>query len=226
MIHFRNVIKRYPPKEVALDGVDIRIAEGEFVFVAGASGAGKSTLLRLIYGKERASTGEVVVAGRNLATGDAAHIAALRRSIGIVFQDYRLLTRRSVLENVTLALELQGIPMAVRRRLGMEMLELIGLSERADALPPALSGGEQQRVAVARALIHRPKLLLADEPTGNLDVKMTKAIFDLLLAAHSAGVTVLAATHNLSIIEELNLRTIVLDKGKVLGDFARPSRVE
>lgn len=226
MIHFRSVVKRYPPREVALDGVDIRVADGEFVFVAGASGAGKSTLLRLIYGKERASSGEVVVAGRNLATGDTDHIASLRRSIGIVFQDYRLLSRRSVLDNVTLALELQGIPTGARRRQGMKMLELIGLADRAESLPPALSGGEQQRVAIARALIHRPRLLLADEPTGNLDVEMTKTIFELLLAAHHAGVTVLAATHNLAVIEELNLRTIVLDRGKVLGDFSRPRRVE
>lgn len=226
MINLHNVTKVYPPGQPALKNVDLRVKEGDFLFLAGASGAGKSTLLKLLYGAEQATAGEVVVGGRNLSVVSSNGIAELRCDMGVVFQDYKLLPRRTVIDNVAYALEVQGVKEKERRRLAMKLLQAIGLEERAQAWPLTLSGGEQQRVAIARALIHHPGIILADEPTGNLDPEMSRIVFDLLLEASSAGVTVIVATHNLAIIEELNLRTVVLDRGKVLGDFEKPRGLE
>ncbi|MEZ4753267.1 MAG: cell division ATP-binding protein FtsE [Bdellovibrionota bacterium] len=226
MISLHNVTKIYPPDQTALKSMDLNVDQGEFIFIAGASGAGKSTLLKLLFGAIRATKGSVVVAGRNLGEAYEANLAPLRREIGVVFQDYKLLPRRSVLDNVTFGLEVQGATRKSRRKAGMRMLDAIGLGDRADSAPLTLSGGEQQRVALARALIHKPKVLLADEPTGNLDPQMTRVVFDLLLEANAAGITVVVATHNLSMIEELNLRTVVLDRGKAIGDFTSPRRFE
>ena len=226
MINLHNVQKIYPPDQPALRNVDFKVKQGGFVFVAGASGAGKSTLLKLLFGAERATSGEVIVGGRNMAEIDSAGVAALRREIGVVFQDYKLLARRTVVENVAFGLEVLGVGRADRLRVARRMLAAMGLEEKADRMPLMLSGGEQQRVSIARALIHRPRLLLADEPTGNLDPDMTKIVFDLLLEANAAGVTVLVATHNLSIIEELNLRTVVLDRGRIIGDFEKPRAID
>ena len=181
MINFSNVHKIYPPDQPALVSVDLKVRERDFVFVAGASGAGKSTLLKLMFGAERATRGEVLVVGRNLSEVGAQGIAYLRREIGIIFQDYKLLTRRSVIDNVAFGLEVLGVKKKPRYDLAMQLLEVLGLADRAHSLPPTLSGGEQQRVAIARALIHKPRLILADEPTGNLDPDMTKVVFDLLL---------------------------------------------
>ena len=222
MIHLHNVQKVYPPDQIALKSLDVRIFPGEFVFIAGASGAGKSTLLKLLFGAEQASSGEVVVGGRNLSTIRGGSIAALRREVGVIFQDYKLLPRRSVIDNVAFGLEVRGVRSWERRKSAYALLRAIGLEERAEALPPTLSGGEQQRVSIARALLGRPRLLLADEPTGNLDPEMSRLVFDLLLEANSLGVTVLIATHNLAVIEEMNRRTLVLDRGKLIGDFAKP----
>jgi cell division transport system ATP-binding protein len=226
MITLQQVTKSYPPDQTALRAIDLRVREGDFLFVAGASGAGKSTLLRMLYAAERPTSGEVVVAGRNLTALNESGMAALRREIGVIFQDYKLLPRRTVVDNVAFSLEVRGVQAQDRRRLALKLLRAIGLEERADALPATLSGGEQQRVSIARALIHQPRLLLADEPTGNLDPEMSARIFDLLLEANAAGVTVIVATHNLGIIEELNLRTIVLDRGAILGDFASPRSMD
>jgi cell division transport system ATP-binding protein len=226
MITLQQVTKSYPPDQTALRSIDLRVREGDFLFVAGASGAGKSTLLRMLYAADRPTTGEVVVAGRNLTALNEAGTAALRREIGVIFQDYKLLPRRTVIDNVAFSLEVRGVRAQDRRRLALKLLRAIGLEDRADALPATLSGGEQQRVSIARALIHQPRLLLADEPTGNLDPEMSARVFDLLLEANAAGVTVIVATHNLGIIEELNLRTIVLDKGAILGDFATPRSMD
>ncbi len=225
MISFKAVHKRYPPEQVALNGIDLKVKEGEFVFVVGASGAGKSTLLRMLYAAERASEGQVVVGGRNLATIEGDHIASLRREIGVVFQDYKLLSRRSVLDNVAFGLEATGVVTKERRRLAKRLLEAIGLADRANSSPVTLSGGEQQRVAVARALLNRPRLVLADEPTGNLDSNMARVVMDLLLETNRSGATVLVVTHNLGLIEDMNKRTIVLDRGRVIGDFERPSAI-
>ena len=222
MIHLHNVQKVYPPDQIALKSLDVRIFPGEFVFIAGASGAGKSTLLKLLFGAEQASSGEVVVGGRNLSSVSGGSIAALRREVGVIFQDYKLLPRRSVIDNVAFGLEVRGVRSWERRKSAYALLRAIGLEERAEALPPTLSGGEQQRVSIARALLGRPRLLLADEPTGNLDPEMSRVVFDLLLEANALGVTVLIATHNLAVIEEMNRRTLVLDRGKLIGDFAKP----
>lgn len=222
MINLHNVHKIYPPDQVALKGLDLKVYPGDFLFIAGASGAGKSTLLRLLFGAESATSGQVVVGGRNLQSIQRNSVALLRRDVGVIFQDYKLLPRRSVIDNVAFALEVQGVRRQERHRLAMGLLKAIGLEDKAEGSPMALSGGEQQRVSIARALIHRPRLILADEPTGNLDKDMTNVIFDLLLEANASGVTVVVATHNLAVIEELNLRTIVLDRGRIIGDFEKP----
>jgi cell division transport system ATP-binding protein len=219
MIHLHNVSKLYPPDQAALRGVDLKVNAGDFLFIAGASGAGKSTLLKLLFGAEQSSTGEVLVDGRNLGSVGKDGIAGLRRHVGVIFQDYKLLPRRNVLDNVAYGLEVLGVGVRERKRLALLLLHAMGLQDRSEAYPQMLSGGEQQRVAIARALIRKPKLILADEPTGNLDHSMSRRVFDLLLEANAAGVTVVVATHNLSIIEELNKRTIVLDRGKIIGDF-------
>jgi cell division transport system ATP-binding protein len=219
MIHLHNVSRLYPQDQAALRGVDLKVEAGDFLFIAGASGAGKSTLLKLLFGAEQSSTGEVLVDGRNLSSIGRDGIAELRRHVGVIFQDYKLLPRRNVLDNVAYGLEVLGVGVRERKRLSLLLLHAMGLQDRAEAYPVMLSGGEQQRVAIARALIRKPKLILADEPTGNLDQAMSRRVFDLLLEANAAGVTVVVATHNLSIIEELNKRTIVLDRGKIIGDF-------
>jgi cell division transport system ATP-binding protein len=182
--------------------------------------------LKLLFGAERATKGQVVVGGRNLSNVHGNDISLLRREIGFIFQDYKLLPRRTVVDNVAFGLEVQGVEYAERRELALRLLGSMGLRERAESYPLTLSGGEQQRVAIARALIHRPRLILADEPTGNLDPDMARVVFDLLLEANAAGVTIVVATHDLARIEELNLRTVVIDSGKIIGDFERMRRVQ
>ena len=226
MISFNTVHKIYPPGQPALSNINFQINEGDFVFLAGASGAGKSTLLKLIYGGETPSKGNVTVSGRNLSSRYREDLAAHRREIGVIFQDYKLLPRRSVIDNVAFGLEVRGVSKKERLRFAALMLKAIGLDNRANASPMTLSGGEQQRVAIARALLHKPRIILADEPTGNLDPDMSKVVFDLLLEANACGVTVVVATHNLSVIEELNLRTIILEHGRVIGDFDKPGPVD
>lgn len=219
MLSLRNVSKIYPPAQTALSGVSLEAKQGDFVFVAGASGAGKSTLLKLLYGAETPSSGDLVVCDEPLHASNKSKLLMFRRHLGIIFQDYKLLPRQTVLDNVSLSLEVQGVTRAARHRRARMLLEEIGLGDKADQFPPVLSGGEQQRVAVARALIHRPRLILADEPTGNLDHEMAKIVFDLLMEANAAGVTVVVATHDLAMIEGLGYRTVVLDRGRILGDF-------
>ncbi|MCB9030343.1 MAG: cell division ATP-binding protein FtsE [Deltaproteobacteria bacterium] len=225
MIHLRGVRKTYPPSQTALHKVDLRVKEGDFLFLVGASGAGKSTLLKLLFGAQKSTDGEVIVGGRNLSKITNQKLAYFRREIGIVFQDYKLLTRRTVLDNVAFPLEIRGVHTSKRKELATSILDAVGLGDRVNAMPLTLSGGEQQRVAIARALITRPKLLLADEPTGNLDPAMSRVVLGLLLEAHKCGTTVIVATHNLPLIEDLNLRTLVLDRGKVIGDFDGPAGV-
>ena len=222
IINLFQVDKVYPPNQSAIRGIDLRVQAGEFVFIAGASGAGKSTLLKLLFAQERSSRGQVIVGGRNLNTITREARSLLRRSVGVIFQDYKLLQTVSVLENVAFALEVVGVQKREREQLAFKMLSAVGLKDRINALPATLSGGEQQRVSIARALVNRPQLILADEPTGNLDPDMTIAVFNLLLEANRSGTTVLVATHNLPLIEEINRRTIVLDHGRLIGDFAHP----
>ncbi|MCI5065677.1 ATP-binding cassette domain-containing protein [bacterium] len=219
MIELHQVSKLYPPHQVALDGVTLAIREGEFACIAGASGAGKSTLLRILFGAELLSRGSLVVADRQLESLPSSGLPELRREVGFVFQDYKLLSDRTVLENVAFPLEVQRYPRHTRLAMAMQLLEMVGMAEKAQQFPVTLSGGEQQRVAVLRALIHKPKLILADEPTGNLDPAMTEKVFQLLQEANRAGITVVVASHDLALIEKMGLRTIVLDRGRIIGDF-------
>lgn len=205
--------------DFALKNISISVRQGEFVFVAGASGAGKSTLLRILLGAERSSNGEALVLGRNMKYISRTQLCEFRRDLGVIFQDYKLLYSRTVLDNVAFSLEMQGVERRDREAVAYKLLASLGLRDKAHVSPQSLSGGEQQRVAVARALILRPKLILADEPTGNLDPDMTYAVFNLLLEANKCGATVFVASHNIPLIEELNKRTIVLKKGEVVGDF-------
>lgn len=222
IVSLSSVEKVYPPSQMALTEVSLKLNAGEFVFVAGASGAGKSTLLKLIFAQETASSGKVIVLGRNLASVDPVKRAELRREIGVIFQDYKLLETRNVIDNVAYTLEVSGVSRSERHRVAYQILEAVGLKEKINSYPRMLSGGEQQRVAIARALVNRPSLILADEPTGNLDPDMTLAVFKLLLEACSCGATVLVASHNLALIESLNKRTLVLDRGRLIGDFQAP----
>lgn len=219
-----SVSKSYSTGVDALSAVSFAIAPGEFVFVAGASGAGKTTLMKLLAGQERASAGSVVLDGWDLAKADTDTVLGLRRRMGIAFQDYKLLETRTVLENVAFPLEVLGVRRAEREAIADAMLEILDMSHAGQFFPRALSGGEKQRVGLARALVGRPDLILADEPSGNLDPDMTVAIFQLLMEANECGATVVVATHDLALIEELNRRTLVLDKGRLIADFARTRR--
>ncbi len=222
MIKIKNLFKTYPPHQEAIKGINLRVLAGDFLFIAGASGAGKSTLLKLMLGQEKLTQGEMIINGINMKNFNDQDIIKLRRDVGIVFQDYKLLLNKNIVDNVAYGLEIKGYPQKERRDMALKILNSLGLADRAFDMPLTLSGGEQQRIAVARALIHKPSLILADEPTGNLDAQMTNVVFDLLLEANAAGITVVVATHNLSIIEELNLRTIVIDRGKIIGDYQNP----
>lgn len=221
-VRFSHVDKIYYPNQLALRDLDFAVAKGEFVFLAGASGAGKSTLLKLIFAEELSTRGQVLINGQDLAHFDQEKIALNRREIGVIFQDYKLLQTRTVIENVAFALEVVGVKEQERLKAAYNFLVALGLKEKTHSYPRMLSGGEQQRVSIARALISRPKIILADEPTGNLDPDMTISVFNLLLEANRCGATVIVASHNLALIEQLNRRTIVLDQGKIIGDFLKP----
>lgn len=223
IVDLEHVDKIYLPRQDALRDLSFQAKRGEFVFVAGASGAGKSTLLKLLFAEERATRGIVSIGNRDLSKLSREGIAHLRRSVGVIFQDYKLLQTRTILDNVTFPLEILGVRKQFREELAINMLDALGLKDRIKSFPQYLSGGEQQRVAIARSLMNRPQLILADEPTGNLDPDMTMAVFDLLLEACNCGATVIVATHNLSLIQQLNRRTIVLEKGRMIGDFQHPS---
>jgi cell division transport system ATP-binding protein len=218
MLQLFHVHKQYRGEAPALADVSLRVSKGEFVFLTGPSGAGKSTLLRLAFCAEAATSGQLIVLGRNVAKLRPLQVAALRRSIGVVFQDFKLLPLRTVAENVAFPLEVRGLaPREVRRRVAA-MLRTLGLELRADRFPLSLSGGEQQRVAVARALAGDPALLLADEPTGNLDPDRTVEVMELLHAANARGTAVVVATHDRSLLERYRKRVVALERGRVVSD--------
>jgi len=222
VIRFEGVTKVYEgQRRPALSEVDIDIEKGEFVFLVGASGSGKSTFLRLILREQRPTTGRVFVAGRELNRLHSWKIPSIRRQIGTVFQDFRLLPNKTVHENVAFALQVIGKPASVIRRVVTEVLALLGLDGTGDRMPDELSGGEQQRVAVARAFVNRPKLLIADEPTGNLDPATSVGIMKLLDRINRADTTVLMATHDSTIVDQMRKRVIELDEGIVVRDQSR-----
>jgi cell division transport system ATP-binding protein len=221
MIRLENVTKEYKGSTVALRDVSVDLAKGEFVFLVGPSGSGKSTFLRLLTKEEEPESGHIWVAGKDIAQLSHWKIPYLRRNIGCVFQDFRLLPNKSVAENVAFALEVIGRPRHVVDSQVPQILELVGLSKKMGNLPHELSGGEQQRVAIARAFVNRPLILLADEPTGNLDPNTTIGIMRLLDRINRTGTTVVMATHDQSIVDSMRRRVIELDRGTVVRDQVR-----
>ena len=221
MIRFENVSKIYKSDVVALREVSLDIGKGEFVFLVGPSGSGKSTLLKLLLRDEVATEGQVLVAGRDIGRLGAWKVPQLRRNIGCVFQDYKLLTNKTVYENVAFALEVIGKPRHVIRERVPEILDLVGLADRMTNRPDELSGGEQQRVSVARAMVNRPAILLADEPTGNLDPATTVGIMRLLDRINRTGTTVVMATHDQRIVDAMRRRVMELDHGSLVRDQVR-----
>jgi cell division transport system ATP-binding protein len=213
VIRFSAVSKRYPGGYEALRGVTLEIGEGEMVAVTGHSGAGKSTLLKLAAGLERASNGSVVVNGQNLGALGETALAVLRRRVGFVFQDHKLLFDRNAFENVALPLRIAGFRRDETGRRVRAALDKVGLLAREKTHPVALSGGEQQRLCIARAIVNRPSILVADEPTGNLDADYARAILDLFISFHQLGVTVLLSTHDESALQRLNCRRVALASG-------------
>ena len=222
MIRFENVTKIYPGQErAALDSVNLEVIKGEFVFLVGLSGSGKSTFLRLILREDRPTSGVIHVAGKDLGTLANHKVPELRRQVGTVFQDFRLLPNKTITENVAFTLHVLGYSQKEINREVPEVLELVGLEDKGDRLPSEISGGEQQRVAIARAYVSRPSILIADEPTGNLDPATSVGIMKLLDRINREGTTVLMATHDSGIVDQMRKRVIELDLGHVIRDPAR-----
>jgi cell division transport system ATP-binding protein len=216
VIETHHLSKVYSRGLYALRDLTLSIEKAEFVFLTGPSGAGKSTFLRLLLLQERASEGEVFVNGQNLATLNRREIQEYRRGIGFIFQDFKLIPSRTVLENISFVPEVLGVPAAQQRRRAFQVLKWVGLQHRINAYPQDLSGGEQQRIAIARALVNDPMLVIADEPTGNLDPDLSLEIMNLLREINAGGTTVLVATHDRELIRLVGRRTITLDQGKVV----------
>jgi cell division transport system ATP-binding protein len=216
VIETRRLSKVYSRGLYALQGLTLNVEKAEFVFLTGPSGAGKSTFLRLLLMQERPTEGEVFVNGHNLAMLSRREIQEYRRGIGFVFQDFKLIPTRTVLENISFVSEVLGVPAAQQRRRAFQVLKWVGLQHRMNAYPKDLSGGEQQRIAIARALVNDPVLLIADEPTGNLDPDLSLEIMNLLREINAGGTTVLVATHDRELIRLVGRRTITLDQGRVV----------
>jgi cell division transport system ATP-binding protein len=221
VIRLRGLSKDYDRRQI-LRGIDLAVDPGEMVFLTGASGAGKTTLLRLLYAAERPTSGEVWIAGTRVDTLNRAQLPPLRRKIGVIFQDFKLLRSKTVLENVTFVLRFHGVPQREAQRRAYQVLKRLGLHHRQSALPESLSGGEQQRVAIARALVYQPRLILADEPTGNLDADLAAELLSLLCDINYQGATVLVATHDAGLLESLPVRTLVLHRGRIDYDGMWP----
>jgi cell division transport system ATP-binding protein len=213
-----DVTKEYPNGNLALRDVDLVVPEGDFVFLVGPSGAGKSTLMKLLIRDEVATRGEVILDGQDLARLGRRHVPKIRRKIGTIFQDFKLLPRKNVWENVAFALEVTGTPGRRIRPAVDRVLALVGLTAQAKQVPSQLSGGEQQRTAIARALVHDPRIIIADEPTGNLDPLISWEILQLLLRINELGVTVLMATHNAEVVTALRRRVVALEEGRIIRD--------
>jgi cell division transport system ATP-binding protein len=218
LITLENVTIEYPDGFVGLNEVDCAIDQGEFVSLVGSSGAGKSTLLKMIYADEFPTNGAVYFGGQNIGELKRKILPHFRRNFGTVFQDFKLLPQKTVFENVAYTLEVQGKSDAQIEEEVMNILRVVGLESKADKYPHQISGGEQQRVSLARAIIHRPRVLIADEPTGNLDPISALEIVKLLLKINSFGTTVILATHDKSIVDKLNRRVILMDKGSIMRD--------
>jgi len=218
VIELINVTKTYANGVDVLLNVNLHIGKEEFIFIVGPSGAGKTSLMKLLYREERPTVGQVIVDRVNVVELNADQIPYLRRNIGVVFQDYKLLPKRTVFENVAFALRVTGAPRSTIRRKAMQSLELVGMLRRANAFPEQLSGGEKQRACIARAIVNNPPILLADEPTGNLDPTTSWDIIQLLDKINRRHTTVLVATHNKNIVDDMKRRVVALESGRVVRD--------
>ena len=215
MIELFGVSKKYGQFREALYDVSFRIASGEFVFLTGPSGAGKSTLLRLLFLEEEPTEGQILVNGRNIGVLPDSQVPYLRRTMGVVFQDFKLVARKTVFENISFVQNVMGLARAEQKRRAYHVLKRVGLQHQMNAYPDELSGGEQQRVAIARAIVNEPTLLLADEPTGNLDPVLSEEIMRLFVEINIRGTTVLVATHDLELIRRMGKRTLTLERGRL-----------
>ena len=218
MIELEGVTKHYHPGTKALDDITLRIEQGEFLFLVGQSGAGKSTMVRLLTAEERPTSGTISIGGWDITRISRRHIPLLRRQIGVVYQDFKLLEQKTITENVAFALEVCGEKRKVIRDVVPQVLKIVGLDEMKHRYPRQLSGGEQQRVAIARALIHRPKLLIADEPTGDLDTITAQTIIDVLTRINDLGTTLLFVTHNRDVVNTMKKRVVTLQDGRIVSD--------
>ncbi|WP_277926532.1 MULTISPECIES: cell division ATP-binding protein FtsE [unclassified Bacillus cereus group] len=218
MIKMTNVYKEYPNGMKAISGITVTIKQGEFVYVVGPSGAGKSTFIKMMYREEKPSTGSININGLVIESLAERDVPYFRRQLGVIFQDFKLLPKLTVYENVAFALEvIEEEPDAIRERV-TEVLSLVGLEDRASALPSELSGGEQQRVAIARAIVNRPKVVIADEPTGNLDIDTALDIMNIFKRINERGTTIIMATHNADIVNTIRHRVIAIEDGKIVRD--------
>ncbi|KKP90703.1 MAG: Cell division ATP-binding protein FtsE [Parcubacteria group bacterium GW2011_GWA2_36_10] len=221
MIKVNNLSKTYTPHIHALRDLDFHIKPGEFVSVVGQSGSGKSTLIRMIIAEERATKGEVIVGGWDITNIKNKEIPTLRRQLGVIFQDFKLLPKKTVFENIAFAMEACGFANDEIDKTVKQMIALVGLKGKENRYPHQLSGGEQQRVAIARSLVHKPKLLVADEPTGNLDSINTREIIDLLKKINDLGTTIVLVTHNRDVVNSLKSRVLTLENGALISDQAQ-----
>ncbi len=222
-IRFKNVDKTYKNGVNAVYNMNLDIKKGEFVFVIGASGSGKSTLIKMLYREEKPTSGEIYVGGVNVAKVKNNKVYKLRRKIGIVFQDYKLLPKLTVYENVAFALEIYGLPTEEIKRKVLKALDLVGLKSRTKSYPDQLSGGEQQRVAIARAIVNSPKLLICDEPTGNLDPDTSLEVMKIIEKINDLGTTIVMATHDREMVDKMKKRVVMLDNGKLAKDYEKGS---
>ena len=218
LIDFRNISKHYSGSTSALSNITLSIQEGEFVSIVGQSGTGKTTLVKLLIAEESPSEGRILVGGWDITNIKQRELPILRRQIGVVFQDFKLLPKKTITENIAFALEVAGYTVERIASVVPQLLKIVGLEHKSDRFPRQLSGGEQQRVVIARALAHRPKILVADEPTGNLDSINTQEIIELLKKINEFGTTVLLVTHNKDVVNNLKRRVVMLDGGRVISD--------
>lgn len=218
MISIKNANKAYNKKAKVLDDVNLEIAAGEFVSIVGQSGAGKTTLVKMLIGEERLDSGQVVVGDWDITKISKREVPYLRRQIGVIFQDFKLLPKKTLGENVSFALEVSGASISKIKKIVPSVMKIVGLEDKQKRYPHEVSGGEKQRAAIARALVHQPKILLADEPTGNLDALNANEIIDLLLRINKFGTTVILVTHNKEVVNHLNKRVITMDTGRVISD--------
>ena len=218
MIELRNVKKHYPNGTIALDGVDLKVEDGEFVFIVGRSGAGKTTMMKLLLREEVASSGDIIVGDYNLTKLPGYKVPYYRRELGVVFQDFRLFKDKTVYENVAFAMQVVGTPSKVIKRRVPAILNTVNLYDKSRDFPSELSGGEQQRVALARALANNPKIIIADEPTGNIDPKMSIEIMNLLMKINKLGKTVIVVTHEKNLVDFYKQRVVMLRDGKIIED--------